>query len=109
MAYTGFQRSELNIGYLRGAYIMDDLNRIKHAQSDKNTPYHCSQIPTIVHELSQSILVIHAYVCGCSERLKNSNLSPEDGIKPAELLRNADHSMYVVKKLGSNLFNFYNS
>jgi diguanylate cyclase (GGDEF)-like protein len=34
-------------------------------------------------------------------------ISPEDGIKSIDLLRNADHSMYVAKKSGSNLFEFY--
>lgn len=90
MAYTGYLRPGLNVGYLRGAYVMDDFNRIKHAQLDTNKPCHCSQIPTMVHELSQSILVIHAYVCGCSERLKNSALDD-------------DHLAVVLKKINHHL------
>jgi hypothetical protein len=56
---------------------MNDLSRIKHHQPDKNTPCYCGQAPVIAHELSQSILVIRAYVTGCSERLKNTTLDYE--------------------------------
>lgn len=38
--------------------------------STENEQCNCSKIPAIYHELSQSLLVIYAYVSGCRERLK---------------------------------------
>ena len=37
----------------------------------------CHKIPAFLHELTQSILVIHAYINGCNERLKTSTLENE--------------------------------
>jgi diguanylate cyclase (GGDEF)-like protein/PAS domain S-box-containing protein len=36
-------------------------------------------------------------------------ISPQDGLKPSTLLRNADHAMYVAKKLGGNQSGFYSN
>jgi hypothetical protein len=33
-----------------------------------------NKVSKIVHELAQSLLIIHAYVRGCIERIKNNNL-----------------------------------
>lgn len=38
--------------------------------ANENENCHCNKIPAIYHELSQSLLVIYAYVNGCMERLK---------------------------------------
>ena len=34
----------------------------------------CHKIPGFLHELNQSLLVIHAYINGCRERLKENTL-----------------------------------
>lgn len=49
---------------------MDDSIRRRDAQPD-STPYQCNQTPSIAYELNQSILIIHSYISGGSERLKD--------------------------------------
>jgi len=39
---------------------------------------YCSKLPQLAHELNQSLLVIHAYVKGCSERSKLNSLNQEE-------------------------------
>ncbi|RUR09434.1 hypothetical protein [Legionella sp. km772] len=36
-----------------------------------------SNMPGMIHELAQSLLIIHAYVRGSLERIKNNNLTVE--------------------------------
>ena len=38
---------------------------------------HCDKLPVFLHELNQSLLIIHAYVSGCSERIKVNGLNNE--------------------------------
>jgi hypothetical protein len=44
------------------------------AQSNTEKTCACSKIPSLVHELNQSLTIIYAYVNGCSERLKENSL-----------------------------------
>ena len=46
----------------------------KEFKSYKKTICHCNKISVFLHELAQSLSVIHAYVNGCNERLKENAL-----------------------------------
>lgn len=35
---------------------------------------YCNKIPKIAHDLTQSLLIIQAYIKGCTVRLKENNL-----------------------------------
>lgn len=60
----------------------------------------CSNIAQINHELTQSLLIIHSYIKGCTERIKEDNLDAaqlnsvfEKINKHIELMSSKIHSM----------------
>lgn len=44
------------------------------SKSDNSSICQCSKMPDFLHEIAQSVLIIHAYASGCSERLKGDAL-----------------------------------
>jgi hypothetical protein len=50
---------------------------------------------SIVHELAQSLLIIHAYVRGCIERIKNNSLDIE---RLKELLIKVNQQVQIMSK-----------
>ncbi len=69
-------------------------------------PCECNKIHGFLHELSQSLLVIHAYVNGCNERVKDNTLSKEQIVdvlskinKHAEIISNNVHCMNQYLKI----------
>ena len=53
---------------------MEDIIVEKESKSCNTVSCQCHKIPAFLHELSQSVLIIHAYVNGCQARLKESTL-----------------------------------
>lgn len=49
---------------------------IKSKRQRKAKSY-CNIVPQLAHELNQSLLIIHAYVKGCTERIKGGSLDLE--------------------------------
>lgn len=37
-----------------------------------------NDLSSVVHEIAQSLLIVHAYVRGCIERIKNNNLNLDE-------------------------------
>ncbi len=56
---------------------MDIFNQIIEVKFHQDATCQCSKIPTIIHELTQSLVVIQAYVNGCTERMKDNTLNHE--------------------------------
>jgi hypothetical protein len=47
----------------------------KDEQQEESNESMVKTVSGLLHDLSQSLLVIHAYVSGCNERMKNNGLS----------------------------------
>jgi hypothetical protein len=56
---------------------MDDFIMYKVVEKDNNIICQCEKIPSIVHELSQSLVVMHSYLTGCIKRIQKDNLEKE--------------------------------
>ena len=56
---------------------MDSYTRIIELDVHENSLCTCSKIPSIIHELTQSLVVIQAYVQGCCVRMNDNTLNNE--------------------------------
>ena len=41
----------------------------------KKTQCQCSKLPILSHELTQSLMIINAYISGCNERIKKNTIN----------------------------------
>ena len=57
---------------------MDSYIMTIDAQSHAGETCQCSNIPVLAHELNQSLMIIYAYVNGCTERLKDNAIDQND-------------------------------
>lgn len=53
---------------------MNDFKNINEIKPDILQTCQCSKLPSFAHESNQHLLIIQAYVNGCTERLKESTL-----------------------------------
>lgn len=51
--------------------------RMSNVRPPRKTICYCNKLPQLSHELNQSLLIIRAYVKGCSERIKKDYLDLE--------------------------------
>ena len=59
---------------------------------------YCNEIPQFAHDLAQSLLIIHAYVIGCSERIKENHLDSEQLKKALNLINDQ------IKVMGDKIY-----
>lgn len=69
----------------------------KEFSSNERKICNCKNIPSIVHELSQSLVVIHSYAKGCGERLKKDNFDKEQLINHLETVNK--HVQIISEKI----------